>query len=265
MKAAAVSQSGIHGSKLSNTYDDRFYESQFADSHRSAHIYLSLLWQFIQPTAVLDVGCGRGAWLKACRDLGSTRLIGLDGDWNNQSLMIDSAIEFRSIDLNRPFSVSEQIDLAMSLEVAEHLEPVAAPGFVKCLAETSDVVLFSAAYPKQGGTNHINEQPQSYWARLFSAHDLFPVDLFRPTLWGNEDVCFWYRQIAFLYVKRGCNAADRLAAEGISEIVDISFMDCVHPELFRYVAEPSFRRALASIVPIFIDALRRRLSKVRNP
>jgi SAM-dependent methyltransferase len=225
--------------RLSELYDESFYENQVAQSVRSARIYLKFLWRFFQPASVLDVGCGRGAWLKACHELGSKRLLGLDGDWNKKSLMIDSVIDFQSIDLNKPFSVPEKVELAMSLEVAEHLEPSAAPQFVKSLAKSSDMVLFSAAYTKQGGTNHINEQPHSYWAQLFAGHGFVPFDLFRPVFWGNEEVCFWYRQNVFLYIRRDTDPWSRIATHGFKEMADISFMNCVHPELYnRKTAEP---------------------------
>ena len=224
---------------LSEFYDECFYDHQVAESIRSARIYLTFLWQFLQPGSVLDVGCGRGAWLKACHELGSNRLLGLDGDWNKQSLMIDSAIDFRSINLNEPFTVPERVELAMSLEVAEHLEPSAAPQFIKSLAAPADVVLFSAAYPKQGGTNHINEQPHTYWAQLFAEHDFMPFDLFRPVFWGNEQVCFWYRQNVFLYIKKDSDSWRRIGACGFKEIADLSFMNCVHPDLYNIkTAEP---------------------------
>ena len=99
-------------------YDANFYENQVAASIEAARIYLKFLWQFLQPASVLDVGCGRGTWLKASHELGSKTLLGFDGDWNNQSLMIDSHINFQSIDLNRSFAVTEKVDLAISLEEA---------------------------------------------------------------------------------------------------------------------------------------------------
>lgn len=187
--------------------------------------------------------------------------MGFDGDWNKQSLMIDSAIEFRSIDLNRPFTVPQKTDLAMSLEVAEHLDPTTASHFVKSLADASDVVLFSAAYSKQGGTNHINEQPHTYWARLFAANGFAPYDLFRPAFWGNDDVCFWYRQNAFLYVRSGSKDAQGMAAHGLRAMADTSFMDCIHPQLFERKAgqtELGFRAHLAALGPSFVKAIRRR-------
>jgi len=265
MTAATASRITPNRTQVRGVYDDSFYEAHSAASLRSARVYLSFLWRFAQPASVLDVGCGRGAWLKACHELGSTRLLGLDGEWNDQSGMIDGAIEYRSIDLNKPFGVPQKVDLAMSLEVAEHIEPSTAQQFVRCLTAASDMVLFSAACPKQGGTNHINEQPQSFWATLFAANGFFPVDLFRPAFWGDEAVSFWYRQNAFLYVRHGCEAAQRLSADGFREIPNVAFMDCVHPELFRHKADVplGFRDVLAALVPSLRDALRRRRPPAR--
>ena len=78
-------------------------------SLQSARIYLKYLGGIFQPKSVLDVGCGRGSWLKACHELGTTRLLGFDGTWNTQALMIDDAIEFQGIDLSKPFFVPEKI------------------------------------------------------------------------------------------------------------------------------------------------------------
>ena len=251
--------------KITECYDAVFYESQVATSLESARIYLKFLWQFFQPASVLDLGCGRGTWLKACHELGSKTLFGLDGDWNNQSLMIDNDINFQSINLNEPFALPEKVDLAISLEVAEHLEPSTAPQFIKCLAAASDMVLFSAAYTQQGGTNHINEQPHTYWARLFALHDFVPFDLFRPEFWGNENVCFWYRQNTFLYTRKDSAPFRKIKSQGLKEIVDIGFMNCIHPDLYNAKLKDNaklklgFKSHIADLLPSAWRAIRRRL------
>src|SRR5579862_3100091 len=66
--------------------------------------------------------------------------------------------------LDRPFNLGRSFDLAMSFEVAEHLPPDAAKGFVDSLTRLAPLVLFSAAIPFQGGVGHINEQWPEYWA-----------------------------------------------------------------------------------------------------
>jgi SAM-dependent methyltransferase len=251
--------------ELSKIYDGEYYEHQVDESLRSARIVLPRLWEHFKPTSVLDVGCGRGAWLKVCRELGSNVLIGLDGGWNSQSEMIDSVIQFKSIDLNRPFVVDSRTDLAMSLEVAEHLEPSSSLQFIECLTRASDAVLFSAAYTGQDGTNHVNERPHSYWAGLFQDRSYVPFDLFRPFLWGNEEVSFCYRQNTFLYCRGGSSSYNAIRAAGCYELMNISFMDCIHPTLYKMrwrTIDIGFREHISDVVPSLYRAIRRRLRRL---
>jgi hypothetical protein len=64
-------------------------------------------------------------------------------------------------------------------------------------------VLFSAAIPGQGGTDHINEQWQDYWRDLFLSENFHPVNIIRPAVWGLPEVDLWYQQNSILY----CSAA----------------------------------------------------------
>lgn len=241
-------------------YDDYWYDKQFGYVLESARVYVAYLRQFLQPHSVLDVGCGRGGWLKAWQETGVTKLIGLDGHWNSQGKMIEPSIEFSPIDLNQRFRVAEPVDLAMTLEVAEHLLPSSAQAFVESLAAASDLVLFGAAYSYQGGTQHINEQPHSYWGRLFGACGLVPFDILRPVFWGDDRVCYWYRQNTFLYAKHGSAAYFALTAKGLAPLPDVAFMDCVHPTLYdmKVHAQIAFRAHLADLLPSFVRAMKRR-------
>ena len=53
--------------------------------------------------------------------------------------------------------MDRKFDLVVSLEVAEHLPSECAETFVDSLTGLGPIVLFSAAIPHQGGTNHANE------------------------------------------------------------------------------------------------------------
>ena len=217
-----------------NHYDNDFYEGQIAGSLRSAVKYADFLLTIYRPDSIADLGCGRGAWLKAFKDRGVRKVVGYDGSWNEQNNMIDQAIEFHAVDLNRTIAdkTTERFDLAMSLEVAEHLDASSASNFIASLTQLADVVLFGAAYANQGGTNHINEQPHTYWAEIFSRHGYVPYDLFRPVFWGDEEVEYWYQQNIFLYVKENTPVAGLLSQAGYRPMKNIKFMDCVHPILF---------------------------------
>lgn len=249
--------------ELGGLYDDGFYDRQLAAVLAAARVYVAYLWRFVQPRSVLDVGCGRGPWLRAWHEQGTGTLLGFDGDWNSQATMIDPAIRFTPVDLDRPFTLPEPVELAMSLETAEHLLPASGPGFVASLAAASDVVLFSAAFSWQGGRHHINEQPHSYWGRLFEGQGFATFDVLRPAFWGDERVCYWYRQNTFLHVRRDSAAWHRLIAEGLVAMADLAFMDCVHPFLYRAKVEGElpFRAHLADLWPSFRRALAKRLRR----
>jgi hypothetical protein len=65
----------------------------------------------------------------------------------------------------------------------------------------SDVVVFSAAIPNQGGQNHVNEQWPDYWVKLFNAKGYDCYDVIRPLIWNNNRVKFWYKQNMFVAIK----------------------------------------------------------------
>ena len=176
--------------------------------------------------------------------------------------MIDSSIQFRGIDLNQPFAIDGHVDLAISVEVAEHLEPSSSTLFVDGLTKASDTVLFGAAYMWQNGPSHINERRHSFWGRLFLDKGYVPFDLFRPTLWGDERIPFWYRQNTFLYVHKESRSYTILKASGLSELVDIKFLDCIHPVLYELKADTviSFRTNVTSLIPSLLRAIRRKIS-----
>jgi hypothetical protein len=219
---------------LGSIYNEEFYNDE-AIIHTSALKYLELLCAWHLPNSVVDVGCGRGVWLRAWREKGITKLIGLDGPWNSQEQMVDQSIAFHAIDLNKPIRCceGEKFDLAMTLEVAEHLEPASASTFIESLIKLSDVVLFGAAYTKQGGLNHLNERPHTYWANIFASFGYVPFDLFRPWVWGDPEIPFWYQQNTFLYVRTQAPLFHKLISGGKQPIVNIAFMDCIHPDLYE--------------------------------
>lgn len=226
-------------------YDHAFYDDQMAGSYQSAAVYARHLDTLLAPRKVVDVGCGRGTWLKAFGELGATELRGYDGSWNSQANMVDNTIVFEACDLNQLTLAGERrFDLAISLEVAEHLLPATAPSFTAALAALSDAVLFSAAFPKQGGTNHINEQPHTYWARNFEKSGYVPFDVFRPVYWADERVEPWYRQNAFVYARVGSASYDKLCASGLSPIGNLEFMNCMHPAIYQWQIAGDFKTSL---------------------
>lgn len=213
-------------------YGQEFYDSQILGSLQSAQAYLYFLFSLWGvPACVVDVGCGRGAWLATCRDFGVARTVGIDGNWNSQEAMLDPRIEFYPADLETTLPVNGPFDLAISLEVAEHLQPAASDDFVASLCRLSDAVLFGAAFTGQPGVNHINTRPHSFWAAKFATRGYEMFDLFRPVFWNDDRVEPCYRQNTFLYVKPGHPLHQALLQRGYTTEWS-ALIDSVHPAVY---------------------------------
>jgi hypothetical protein len=182
-----------------NPYTARYYHTISQGSIRSAQVVMSALG--FQPKSIIDVGCGVGEW-----HAGHPDYTGVDYQVQREDLLIP-AERFVECDLNHEFpQLDRTFDLCLCLEVAEHLKPSRAEGLVKMLCNLSDRVLFSAAIPHQGGTGHMNEAWQSYWAELFKQNG-FGAAKRQPDIRDCAEVELWYRQNIVLY-ERG--ARDRV-------------------------------------------------------
>lgn len=215
---------------LAEHYNEEFYDRQVAGSVSSAEVILGLLYDFYQPQSVIDVGCGRGAWLSVAESLGTKKLIGLDGHWNTKDKLLSRNIDFTSVDLEGSIDIREKYDLCISLEVAEHLAGKRAKTFVENLCKASNVVFFSAAIVNQGGTNHINEQWQSYWIELFQANGYECFDIFRGVIWENEKVELCYRQNIFLFINIS-EIDDQINTEKLKGMEE-KIPNIVHPKYY---------------------------------
>ena len=222
-------------------YDAEFHANRDARTRSTARRILSYLFEKIEIESVCDVGCGVGTWLAAAEELGATRIQGYEGPWaENAQLVIDRS-KIALQDLEAEIRADQRFDLVISLEVAEHLSTTRGPQFVKELCGLGDIVLFSAAIPEQGGTGHVNEQWQSYWAGLFADEGYDVFDVVRPAIWREENVPWWYRQNTLVYARRGTPAAEVLARQGTPAP---AYLDLVHPELFRHAEARQPGRAL---------------------
>ncbi len=192
-------------------YDDTFFDYVNAGAIRSARHFLPVVLDALGPRTVLDVGCGRGAWLSVWRELGVETVKGIDGSYVDKSKLLCPADSFLAHDLTKPFDLGQRFDFVQSLEVAEHLPESSARTFIASLVKHGDQVLFSAATKGQGGDHHLNEQHYEYWRRIFAEHGFFPVDFIRPIIKHNTAIEPWYRYNPILYVSE--NRLDKLPAE----------------------------------------------------
>lgn len=186
-----------------NTEKRYIHSDDFHKEDKSPKIICPVLYNIFKPKSVVDIGCGIGNFLNQFKKLGVEKILGLDGIWADKyqisnNISLDNFIEYN---LDEVFTPNQKYDIAISLEVAEHIDEKYADNFIKTLTNCSDNIVFSAAIPLQGGQNHLNEQWNNYWIKKFELNDYVCMDFLRNEIWDYEDVFWWYKQNILFFTK----------------------------------------------------------------
>jgi SAM-dependent methyltransferase len=208
----------------------KYRHDETAHNIQDPGIIVPVIMEVLNPESVVDVGCGIGTFLQVFEENGVKKILGLDGQWVDKSLLSRhiNIENFKVIDIESGFETEEKFDLAICLEVLEHVNSVYADNTVKSLTLLSDIIVFSAAIPGQMGQNHVNEQWPQYWIEKFGKHDFSFHDVFRPIFWNNKGLARWYKQNMFLVVKNG----HEFNLKGFKKFQDSGMKALVHPEYF---------------------------------
>jgi len=203
----------------------RYVHSESIHNIDSADVIVPLVLSLLKIDSVVDFGCGLGNFLKSFKKNGVSTVLGLDGYWTDKDKVLQNLEEheFQIVDLEGSVILDQRFDLAVCLEVAEHLNKEFETVLVESLIKASDAVLFSAALPGQGGQNHINEKWLSGWIELFERYNYVPCDIIRPQIWEDDRVKWWYRQNILLFVEKE-NELAKLNSKSL---------DLIHPSLFE--------------------------------
>ena len=138
------------------------------------------------PSSLLDIGCGDGAVCETARALGCST-IGVD------QLVEEPMPGYFNANLVERFVAPFPMHMVWCIETAEHLDSSAHATLCDTLTENlmegrGNYLVFSAAYPNQGGMGHVSERPSKYWLDQFSLRELgFRKDLTvsLALLWSN--------------------------------------------------------------------------------
>ena len=201
-----------------------------------AETALSILLGDWRPESLLDVGCGTGTWLRAAAQLGISDLSGIDGIVLEQERLHVSRDLIRELDLSRPFFAGRRFDVALCLEVAEHLPAESAAVLVGSLVAHSDTILFSAACPGQPGQHPVNCQWPGYWQEHFNRNGFVCDDAVRWQIWEDGRIEHWYRQNIFVARRDPAHAGLEARIKGV-----------VHPLILKDMRDQSGADAVADV------------------
>ena len=119
----------------------------------------------LNPKSVIDLGCGPGIYLLPYKERGAS-VLGLDACSVAGEYLASS--EFTRWDLRFPYIPDRHFDLAICMEVFEHLHKTWETQLCDVVCSCADTVLLTWATPGQGGSYHVNEVSHEYALRLFA-------------------------------------------------------------------------------------------------
>ena len=148
-------------------YGKRFFNRRIKYHNDECEIARNLFDVF-SPSSVVDFGCGIGSYLSEFKDHGCS-VKGFEPHVNTSLPVIPESMRelIFNIDCGAPIKHTAKYDLALCIEVAEHIEESKADNLVNNICNFSDMVFFTAADVGQSGKGHVNCQPQNYWINKF--------------------------------------------------------------------------------------------------
>lgn len=185
-------------------YSKDFHKSIENDEYPQAVRLVEYIGQFMKPSKYIDFGCSTGLYLREVkRQLYDITSIGFEfsKDAVNMALCKD-VIEF---DLTNSLTIKKENNtLGLCLEVLEHIDDSNWKPVLENITKLSDIIIFSAAIPGQGGTGHINCRYKIDWIyRFYTLGWIIDLDKTNHMLnhMKNGYHMGWFSQNAMVLVK----------------------------------------------------------------
>lgn len=177
-------------------YNSDYYEDIEGFASHSAPIIAKTIYKVFEPNNVIDVGCGTGVLLDELRSNGC-KVYGLEYSGAALKYCANRGLNVSKFNIEKDSLTKNVIyDVVISMEVAEHLPASIADKYVGLLTGLAkEAIVFTAARPGQGGTNHVNEQPSKYWIKKFKLNGFeYSEDLTHhwKKEWEEADIEPWY-------------------------------------------------------------------------
>ena len=183
--------------------DSYLFYGDEKESYISAKETFAELNKFLpQINSVIDVGCGMAAFSRIFQETGVKNITLVDHpSINIKKCLVKENFQFIPCDLDKALPSSLKSDVVICTEVLEHINFKRSVEVLDFIVSCADIIIFSAAIPKQGGTGHINEQHHEFWINKFKERGFDYADLFKGNIIKNEKIFFYLRQNLFIFFK----------------------------------------------------------------
>ena len=178
---------------LDEAYNQKFFAKRKSLEWRVPIMCEAVTDAYPDTKSLIDFGCGNADLVRGFLSRG-IQAYGIEGTRNCtpyiQLPYIDDEKEHLSVfnrvmihDLRTPIheyfdgkyyphpTINIKTDLAICLEVAEHLEEEYANELILNIINVSDNVIFTAASPSQLGHYHVNLRPLRWWIEYFESYN----------------------------------------------------------------------------------------------
>lgn len=253
---------------MANFYHSGYFSSSIFDYDYAA-IAETIIKEY-QPKRIIDFGCGTGDLAKAFASRGVT-VEAIDGystpDFSGYSNLRFTKVDLNNITATQTFlnQLETKFDLAISIEVAEHLNPDVSSSFIEWMTSMADVIVFSAAVPSQDGDGHINCRSRSDWYQFIKQHNFVIADTLRQYFTSNSRLGLWHKLNIVDYVQKDTAFAKRINPDELVERL-ITAETFAASQCFHYVKHTQLREWALNLQPVkaavqFRNRLTRMLGK----
>jgi hypothetical protein len=178
---------------LNYLYSQSFFELVHIDSTPVAEYLSPIISEALDVKSVVDLGCGTGTWLRGFKKQGA-KIYGVEGSLSAKPLLVipDDCVYFGDLRYPLNIDITEEIDLVISIEVAEHIEPQFVYGYLTNLTDIFKPrhIIMTAAPPGQCGTGHFNCQPKKYWYGKIECYgyerDIYLEEILTAQIWKGR-------------------------------------------------------------------------------
>jgi hypothetical protein len=237
---------------MANFYSPNYFSSSIF-KYDYAAIVESIISEY-NPKRIIDFGCGTGDLARAFASQ-EVAVEAIDGysipDFSNYNNIRFTKVDLNDFDATNSFlkQFDLKFDLAISIEVAEHLNPAMSMSFIHWLTSSADVIVFSAAVLNQDGDGHINCRSRLDWYSMIKQNSFVIADTLRQHFKFNQRLALWHKLNIVDYIHKDSVFAKKIVFDDLVERL-IDAESFATSQCFHHVKTTSQRQNLLNLQPI---------------